>query len=204
MKKNIILVLGMSGAGKDFVSRLLESYFRTQNIHSLRCSFGDKLRQMNAVKSNGELTDIKVVANVLKELLATEADIYIFDGFPRSEEQLKCLLHQTDYSINVIVLNCSEQIAVKRLKNRFLCPKCKKSMSEDKCDICCVSCLRREDDLDFEVIKRRINIYQNDIAKIIHCLEKNNVNIEYTDAMLGPEIVKNNILKIAHKLIVAK
>lgn len=204
MDKNIILVLGISGAGKDFVSRLLDDYFRKQNISSLRCSFGDKLRQMKAVKSTGDLTEINVVIKVLKDLLLEKADIYIFDGFPRSVEQLECVLNEAPSSkIIAIALNCSEEIAIKRLGKRFLCPKCSKSMREKRCNKCHINCSQREDDLDPEVIKRRVAVYNNDISKIINMFEKNKIKIQYIDTSLSLKAVEAAVLKIAHKLPLA-
>ena len=162
-----IVIFGPPGSGKGTQSeKILKKY---KLIH---LSTGDILRNAIAKETplgimakkymdKGELVpDKDVIQMVINKLdKNTEANGYIFDGFPRTQNQakfLKNLLKERNTKINVMVtLDVNHDELVKRLLNRS------KEMN-------------RSDDKNVSIIENRINIYNKQTAPIIEFYKKEN------------------------------
>ena len=103
----------------------------------------------------------------------------IFDGFPRTLNQVKLLdemLAEIGQKINhVIVLNVDEAELIQRIAGRYVCGECgyqynevaKPTKEEGVCDNCeSTEFIRRADDA-FDVIKNRMEVYRSQTAPII-------------------------------------
>ncbi len=155
-----IVIFGPPGSGKGTQS---EKLIKKYNLTHL--STGDILRA--AIKNKtplgimakkymdkGELVpDKDVIQMVINKLdKYNDADGFIFDGFPRTQNQanfLKDLLKERNTKVNVMItLDVNHDELLKRLINRS------KEMD-------------RSDDKNISIIENRINVYNKQTAPII-------------------------------------
>lgn len=156
-----LVFFGPPGSGKGTQSELLQEAF---NI--IQISTGEILRHEIALKtplgkevediiSRGDLVSDPLVAEVLKKALAekmSQGNGFIFDGFPRNENQAK-ILEEILTSLNlelslVINLKVKEEELIKRLLIRGEIEK-------------------RSDD-NPETIKNRLKIYETESGSVIN------------------------------------
>lgn len=124
-----VILLGPPGAGKGTQAELL---VKTHGLAQL--STGDMLRQAKAsgselgkrvaaVMERGELVTDDIVIGLIKEKLTnTDANGFIFDGFPRTEAQADALgelLKDTGLKLDVAIeLQVDDKILVERILHR--------------------------------------------------------------------------------------
>ena len=162
-----IVIFGPPGSGKGTQSeKILQKY------NLIHLSTGDILRNAIAKKTplgimakvymdKGELVpDKDVIQMVINKLdKYNDANGFIFDGFPRTQNQaefLKELLKERETKINVMItLDVNHDELLKRLINR--------SKETD-----------RSDDKDVSIIENRINIYKKQTAPIIEFYKDKN------------------------------
>lgn len=151
-----LIFLGPPGAGKGTQAQILAQHLNIPHI-----STGDILRQAMKEQTplgikaqgyvdSGELVPDQLVQDLVEERLA-QADAksgWILDGFPRKVTQaafLEELLAKTGQGgERVVNLDAPDEVVVTRLLSRG-----------------------RKDDAE-EVIRRRLEIYRNDTAPLIH------------------------------------
>ncbi len=115
-----ILIIGVPGAGKSTQGRHLAEILGIEYI-----STGDLLRdevkkqtelgkQASAYMTRGELVPDDLVIQMVESRLG-EMSMCILDGFPRSEAQVNAY---PNFSQAAILLNLSDDVAVKRLMER--------------------------------------------------------------------------------------
>lgn len=151
-------MFGPPGAGKGTQSKLIIDKYKLQHL-----STGDILRGEIAGKTQlgleakklmdkGELVPDEIVIGMVRNTIEKSADKkgFIFDGFPRTEEQagaLDGLLRENGTSISVMIsLDVEEEELVKRLLKR----------AEEE---------GRSDDT-IDVIKNRIHVYNEVTSKV--------------------------------------
>ncbi|MCD6301029.1 MAG: nucleoside monophosphate kinase, partial [Staphylothermus sp.] len=125
------------------------------------------------------------------------------DGFPRTINQAKALEKITKIDA-VIHIYITEDEAVRRLSNRYICPKCGRVYNllfnppkEDlKCDDDGTPLTRRSDD-EPEVIRRRYRIYYETFQPIIDYYKEKKLLIEIDNTMGSDKGIPllENILK---------
>ena len=186
-KKAINLVLlGPPGAGKGTQADLLKKAY-----HILHVSTGDMLREAVAegsdtgkeiqkyMNSGALVPDEIVTKGVIERISKPDAESgVILDGYPRNKSQAESLteaLTEEKKSLDVVLyLKTSEDVAVKRLSGRRVCPKCGKNYhvtnmppkKEGICDTCGVELVQREDD-NPETVKNRFVVYQESTKDLI-------------------------------------
>lgn len=192
-----LVLLGAPGAGKGTLAKDLVEAFNVPHI-----STGDMFReavasgselgkQVQHILSTGALVPDEIVNELVKERLAREdcKNGFILDGYPRTvqqasalDEMLKAMNQKLDA---VLYLKVSEEVVVRRLTNRRICPKCGKiynllSMPPKKdeiCDDCGTKLIQRDDDKE-EVVRKRFKIYNELTAPLIDYYEKKGILIE--------------------------
>lgn len=173
-----LILLGLPGAGKGTASERIVDEFHLAHI-----STGDMFREAIANETpvgleaksyidNGNLVTDEVTAKLVEERLQqkdTEKG-FILDGFPRTTVQaelLEDITKRLDKRLtNVISIDVSEDVLIKRLSARYMCKACGATYNkisnptkvEGKCDRCGGSEFYQRDDDKPEVVKNRLEV----------------------------------------------
>jgi len=181
-----VVLLGPPGAGKGTQADLLKKAYGLLHV-----STGDMLREAVAEGSGtgkeiqkymnaGELVpDAIVTKGVIERIKKPDAaGGMILDGYPRNRTQAESLdkaLDAEGRAIDIVLyMKTSEDVAVKRLSGRRVCPECGKNYhvtnippkKEGICDTCGVRLVQREDD-NPETVKNRFVVYQERTKDLI-------------------------------------
>ena len=174
-----IIFLGPPGAGKGTQAQIV-----CQRLGIPQVSTGDMLRAAIAAGTEmgrkakeymdqGQLVPDEVVIGIVKDRLA-DADCqkgYILDGFPRTVEQAKALstFARIDVAIN---LDVPDDVLVKRLSGRRVCPLCGAPYHVDRlngetvCRADGTPLIQRDDD-KAETVLNRLAVYHQKTAPLI-------------------------------------
>jgi adenylate kinase len=178
-----LVILGAPGAGKGTQAKAISENFDIPHI-----STGDILRDeikkgselgKKAVRfvESGKLVPDKIIIKMMKKIIGNSRtkDGFIIDGFPRNLKQAKMfssVLDQLgiklDKVINIVV---DKNEVIERLSNRRTCSVCKSIFSENgnghdgRCPKCGGELVKRKDD-DGEVIKRRLEVYEEETGPL--------------------------------------
>ena len=174
-----IIFLGPPGAGKGTQAQIV-----CQKLGIPQISTGDMLRSAIAAKTDtglkakgfmdaGQLVPDEVVIAIVEERLRMDdcAKGYILDGFPRTVEQAQALsgFAKIDAAIN---LDVPDDVIVKRLSGRRVCPKCgapyhvDRLQGETRCKSDDTPLIQRDDDKP-ETVLKRLQVYQQKTAPLI-------------------------------------
>ncbi len=174
-----IIFLGPPGAGKGTQAQIV-----CRELGIPQISTGDMLRSAISAGTEtglkakgfmdaGELVPDEIVIAIVKERLAMDdcKNGYILDGFPRTVAQAQELgkFVKIDAVINLEVEN---EVIIKRLSGRRVCPKCGAPYHVDRlggkttCTVCDTALIHRDDDQP-EAISNRLNVYQAKTAPLI-------------------------------------
>lgn len=180
-----LVLLGPPGAGKGTQAARLAERLGIPQI-----STGDILREhvqdntMLGVRARtymdrGEYVPDEIVVDMVMERLA-EPDAekgFILDGFPRTErqaEELEAALAEAGRPISAVLrFAISDEMAVRRLSNRWTCPVCKRTYNmefklpaqDGLCDFDGHELERRADD-DELTVRRRLEVYREQTAPL--------------------------------------
>ncbi|MCI6040052.1 MAG: adenylate kinase [Clostridiales bacterium] len=174
-----IIFLGPPGAGKGTQAQIV-----CQRLGIPQVSTGDMLRAAIAAGTEmgrkakeymdqGQLVPDEVVIGIVKDRLA-DPDCqkgYILDGFPRTVEQAKALstFAKIDVAIN---LDVPDDVLVKRLSGRRVCPLCGAPYHVDRlngetvCRADGTPLIQRDDD-KAETVLNRLKVYHQKTAPLI-------------------------------------
>ena len=174
-----LILLGAPGAGKGTQAEVISETLKIPTI-----STGNMIRE--ALKSGtemgrkakeyvdaGKLVPDEVVIGIVKDRLA-DPDCqkgYILDGFPRTVEQAKALstFAKIDVAIN---LDVPDDVLVKRLSGRRVCPLCGAPYHVDRlngetvCRADGTPLIQRDDD-KAETVLNRLAVYHQKTAPLI-------------------------------------
>jgi adenylate kinase len=172
----MILFYGPAGSGKSTQGRILAEKYGWKFI-----SAGELLRE--EAKTDPELAQTLdsgdlVPSGVVNELIFASVDPVggghvIIDGYPREREELEDLIGRYGSSMiaATIVIELSEEVAIQRLK------------------------LRGRDDDDEAGIRRRLEIYHEEMNTILEILDKHQVKTIKIDGSPDIETISQNIDK---------
>jgi adenylate kinase len=180
-----LVLLGPPGAGKGTQAQVLVDRFDIPQI-----STGDLLRehvqrgsglgiQARAYMDRGEyVPDVLVVSMVMDRLAEPDAtEGFILDGFPRTVPQAEALeqaLDRVEQPLTAVLkFAISDDMAVRRLSNRWTCPVCKRTYNMEfkppandrVCDADGTPLERRADDEELTV-RRRLALYREQTAPL--------------------------------------
>jgi adenylate kinase len=182
-------MLGAPGAGKGTYSSRRKEKLGVEPIAT-----GDIFREL--IKGNTELgkkvkgyvekgllVPDEVVIEVLKDRLSKipKGQGFILDGFPRTLDQAKMLDKITNNDV-ILMLDVPDGIIIERLSSRRLCKNCGevynvrflKPKVEGVCDKCGGSLYQRADD-NPEVIKKRLQVYQEQTKPLIEFFKEKKI-----------------------------
>jgi adenylate kinase len=181
-----LVLLGPPGAGKGTQAALLVKEYKLLHV-----STGDMLREAikegtsvgkeaQAYMNKGELVpDAIVTQAVIDRMSKSDAEGgVILDGYPRTCVQAESLdgsLKKENRSLDMVLyFRTSEEVAVKRLSGRRVCPECGKNYhiinippaKENICDKCGMELYQRDDDKP-ETVKNRLVVYNNSTKDLV-------------------------------------
>jgi adenylate kinase len=214
------IIFGAPGSGKGTYASRLQSRLGVDVI-----AMGDIFREIlkedtplgRKVKGyveKGLLVSDDIVINVLKERLKkiSNGKGFILDGYPRTIKQARAL--EEIAKIDVILLQMvPDWIIIERLSSRRICRNCGavynirylKPKVDGVCDKCGGPLYQRSDD-NPQVIKKRIQVYQEQTSPILQHYKEKNVPFivsSITDLETKPETVIEEIMKELKKLKLA-
>ena len=214
------IVFGAPGSGKGTYASRLQSKLGV-NIIAMGDIFREIMkedtdlgREVKGYVEKGLLGPDSLTIQVLKQHIAKIKNKkgFLFDGYPRTIEQAKAL--ETIAKINVIIqLVVPDWIIIERLSTRRICKNCGEVYNirylKPKRDMICDKCggplYQRPDDTP-EVIKKRIEVYEQQTQPILQYYKEKNIPfIEFkTESLeMPPEVAVEEILKGLKKLKLA-
>jgi len=214
------IIFGAPGSGKGTYASRLKSRLGVDVI-----AMGDIFREnlkadtplgkkVRSYVEKGLLVPDEIVIDVLKQRLneVPKGKGFILDGYPRTIDQAETL--EGIAKIDVILLQLvPDWIIIERLSSRRICKNCGavynvrflKPEVEGVCDKCGGSLYQRTDDTP-EVIKRRLQVYQEQTSPLLQHYKEKNVpfivsSIKALDT--SPETVIETMLAELKKLNLA-
>jgi adenylate kinase len=187
-----LILIGPPGAGKGtyseyFTKKYCIPHISTGDIFRAEVSKGTELGlKVKEYLDRGELVPDEIVVEVVRRRLS-EPDTrrgFILDGFPRTIRQAQELdkITAIDAAVHIYI---SEEEAVRRLSNRYVCPVCGRvynltfnpPKNDLTCDVDGAKLVRRSDD-EPEVIRRRYQVYYQTFTPIIEYYREKKLLIE--------------------------
>ena len=214
------IIFGAPGSGKGTYGSRLKSRLGVDVI-AMGDIFRENLKaetplgkQVKSYVEKGLLVPDDIVNGVLKKRLAEvpKGKGFILDGYPRTIDQAKTL--ESIAKINVVLLQMvPDWIIIERLSSRRICKSCGtvynirflKPKVEGVCDKCGGSLYQRPDDTA-EVIKRRLQVYQEQTSPLLQYYKEKNVPFiisSITELDTQPETVIEKMLEDLKKLNLA-
>jgi adenylate kinase len=207
----IIILLGNIGVGKGTQGKLIMEkynipYFATGDIFRENIEKGTELgMKVKQIVKEGKLVSDELVNEIVFDKI-NNLDNFILDGYPRTINQalyfenfLKSRGKDVDIVINIDV---PEEIIIKRLSGRRICPKCgriyniyfNKPKNNEVCDFDNEKLITRDDDR-VDVIKKRIEEYKLNTNPLIE-FYKEKQKLFIVDGTKSIEDVFEDIKKI--------
>jgi len=205
-----IVMLGNIGVGKGTQGRKLSEKFNIPYIAT-----GDIFREnirnetplgkkVKSILEQGGLVSDEVVNEIVFDKINNLED-FILDGFPRTlfqAEQLEKFLKLNNNPLDfVFYLILPEEIIVKRITGRRICPKCGRvyniyfnpPKNDEICDFDGEKLIQREDD-NLEVVKKRMEEFKKNTFPLIDFYRERKILFEI-DGEGSPDEVFNRIVK---------
>lgn len=175
-----IIFLGKPGAGKGTHSSVVSERLGIPTISTgdlireiLRSSDDERQDVRSELKkytSTGKLVPDDFVVSLLKDRMRLSdcENGFILDGFPRNVSQAKVLDNMKVTIDKVIEIDTSDDVIISRMSGRRSCPKCGKVYNvntemkpkiDEKCDVCGVDLVQRDDDNE-ETVRNRLKVYE--------------------------------------------
>lgn len=123
--------------------------------------------------SKGQLVPDELTIGIVRERLSMEdcQKGYILDGFPRTVRQAEALDTIADIDV-VIGLDIADDLIVKRLSGRRVCPGCGAPyhvsylQGVNTCKVCGTQLIQRDDDRP-ETVLNRLSVYHQQTAPLV-------------------------------------
>jgi adenylate kinase len=213
------IIFGAPGSGKGTYASRLQSKLGV-NVIAMGDIFREIMkedtplgREVRGYVEKGLLGPDSLTIQVLKQHIAKIKNKkgFLFDGYPRTIEQAKAL--ETIAKIGVIIqLAVPDWIIIERLSTRRICKNCGevyntrylKPKRDMMCDKCGGPLYQRPDDTP-EVIKKRIQIYEQQTQPLLQYYKEKNVPfIEFkTESLeMPPEVAVEEIMKDLRRYLI--
>jgi len=214
-----IVLIGAPGAGKGVYAQYFRDkycipHISTGDIFRAEIAKGTELGlKIKEYVERGLLVPDEIVIEVVKRRLKEPdtATGFILDGYPRTLNQATALdeIVEIDAVVHLVV---SEEVAVKRLSGRMICPVCgrvyniyyePKPKFDEQCDVDGAKLVRRRDD-EPEVVRERYRVFYETIRPILDYYKQKRKLIEINADRSIKEVVplfesvliENGILKL--------
>ena len=177
-----LVLVGPPGAGKGTQAQFLAAHYGVPHI-----STGDIFRanlkantplgqEAKSFMDRGELVPDSVTNAMVKDRL-NDSDVqpgFLLDGFPRNvvqAEVLRAILAEKRTPLDAVLeLSIPNDVIIGRLSSRLTCKACGAPSAPDatSCGACGASELYQREDDRPEVIGKRLEVYEEQTAPIVH------------------------------------
>jgi adenylate kinase len=180
-----VILLGPPGSGKGSQAKRLADKFGMLHISTgdlIRAEIASKSELGNKIRSivddGGYISDEIMLQILAKTLSNASSRSIIFDGFPRTMNQVLAfdgLLSVEKLKVDLVIdLKISDDLLLERISGRMVCVDCKAVYHEKHnqpkipgvCDVCGSKKLEKRADDDVEVMKNRLKVYQEQTVPI--------------------------------------
>lgn len=176
-----LVLFGMQGSGKGTQSKVIAEHcglviFETgAELRRLGSEDSDLARKVKAIIESGNLVPTEVVMEIIADFLnrLPEGKSALFDGIPRSDdqkEQFDALMTQKGRAFKGLLIELTEEEAVKRLTTRRMCPTCKTiypaSYTAETCEHDGSTLITRQDDTP-DAIRVRLDTFLQKTVPVI-------------------------------------
>jgi adenylate kinase len=177
-----LVLVGPPGAGKGTQAQFLAAHYSIPHI-----STGDIFRanlkantplgqEAKTYMDRGELVPDSVTNAMVKDRLQLDdvANGFLLDGFPRNVAQaevLRAILAEKRTPLDAVLeLSIPNEVIVGRLSSRLTCKSCGAPSPSDatSCSACGATDLYQRADDSPEVITKRLDVYEEQTAPIVH------------------------------------
>jgi adenylate kinase len=177
-----LVLVGPPGAGKGTQAQFLAAHYGVPHI-----STGDIFRanlkentplgqEAKTFMDRGELVPDSVTNAMVKDRLTWEdvANGFLLDGFPRNvvqAEVLRAILAEKRTPLDAVLeLSIPNEVIIGRLSSRLTCKACGAPSAPDAttCSACGAAELYQREDDRPEVIAKRLDVYEEQTAPIVH------------------------------------
>ncbi len=177
-----LVLVGPPGAGKGTQAQFLAAHYSIPHI-----STGDIFRanlkantplgeEAKAFMDRGELVPDSVTNAMVKDRLQLDdvANGFLLDGFPRNVAQaevLRAILAEKRTPLDAVLeLSIPNEVIIGRLSSRLTCKSCGAPSPSDatSCSACGATDLYQRADDSPEVITKRLDVYEEQTAPIVH------------------------------------
>lgn len=164
--------------------------------------------KVKAILDKGQLISDQVTNEMVEKRLSMPdtKEGFLLDGYPRTVNQaifLDELLERNGTKLDFAIdLCCDEDIAIKRITGRRMCPTCgkiyniyySKPLTEGICDIDGSVLTRRADDTE-DIAKKRLEIYNQSTAPLIDYYKNKGNLIVANGGLLDAALTFDQIVK---------
>ena len=177
-----LVLVGPPGAGKGTQAQFLAAHYGVPHI-----STGDIFRanlkentplgqEAKTFMDRGELVPDSVTNAMVKDRLTWDdvANGFLLDGFPRNvvqAEVLRAILAEKRTPLDAVLeLSIPNEVIIGRLSSRLTCKACGAPSAPDAttCSACGAAELYQREDDRPEVIAKRLDVYEEQTAPIVH------------------------------------
>ena len=187
-----LVLFGPPGAGKGTQASIIcQRYFlvhlSTGEAIRAEISKGSDLGQhVQATVAAGDLIDDEMVTNIVDEFIRShrsESDSYLFDGYPRTTQQvhdLDMVLEKHRLTIPAVVnVDVPDDVLKQRITGRRVCPSCGRAYNvltlpdgdKTHCPDCGIDLVRRKDDSP-EAVEERLRVYHEQTEPVLTLYEQ--------------------------------
>ena len=214
------IIFGAPGSGKGTYASRLQAKLGVDVIamgdifRELMKQDSELGRKVKVYVEKGLLVPDGIVVEVLKQRLnkIPKGKGFILDGYPRTLEQAKILDAITKIDA-ILLLDVPDWIIIERLSSRRICRNCGtvynvrflKPKVEGICDKCGGPLYQRSDD-NPEVIKKRLQVYQEQTSPLLEYFKEKKVPFVASSTPTldtPPELIVDKIIAELKKLKLA-
>jgi adenylate kinase len=176
-----LVLFGMQGSGKGTQSKAIAEHcnlviFETgAELRRLSSEDSELARKVKAIIESGNLVPTEVVMEIITDFLhkLPAGKNALFDGIPRSDdqkEQFDALMTKEGRSFKGLLIELTEEEAVKRLTTRRMCPSCKTifpaAYDKETCENDNSTLITRQDDTP-DAIRVRLDTFLQKTVPVI-------------------------------------
>ncbi|MFA6528191.1 MAG: nucleoside monophosphate kinase [Candidatus Gracilibacteria bacterium] len=183
-----IILFGMQGSGKGtqgkiFAERhgiqVFETGAELRKLASENSPLGKKVKE---IIEAGHLVSNEIVMEIIENFMKTikPGITVLFDGIPRKTDQAEtfdALMKKLGRDFIGVLIEISEESAMKRLTTRRICGKCKEvypvQYKKDSCEKCGGELITRKDD-NASAIATRLKAFQEETMPVIKKYQSEN------------------------------